>query len=104
MITEYFEHPLRERNSFHVEESVAHLVEFDDKADLDALFAEGNTPEKWYVLGGGNNILFTQRYEGTLIHPTGKKIKVLNEDSSALQVEVEAGMDWEEFVCWCVDH
>ena len=47
MITEYFEHPLRERNSFHVEESVAHLVEFDDKADLDVLFAEGNTPEKW---------------------------------------------------------
>ena len=103
MITEYFEHPLRERNSFHVEESVAHLVEFDDKADLDALFTEGNTPEKWHVLGGGNNILFTQRYEGTLIHPTGKKIKVLNEDSSALQVEVEAGMDWDEFVCWCVE-
>ena len=49
MITEYFEHPLRERNSFHVEESVAHLVEFDDKADLDVLFAEGKTPENNHI-------------------------------------------------------
>lgn len=103
MITEYFEHPLRERNSFHVEESAARIVEFDDKADLDTLFAEDNTPEKWYVLGGGNNILFTQHYDGTLIHPTGKKTKVLNDDSSALLVEVDAGMDWDEFVCWCVE-
>lgn len=103
MITEYFEHPLRERNSFHVEESAARIVEFDDKADLDTLFAEGNTPEKWYVLGGGNNILFTQRYDGTLIHPIGRKTRVLNDDSSMLLVEVEAGMDWDEFVCWCVE-
>ena len=103
MITEYFEHPLRERNSFHVEESATRIVEFDDKADLDTLFADGNTPEKWYILGGGNNILFTKYYDGTLIHPTGKKIKVLSDDSSSLLVEVEAGMDWDEFVCWCVE-
>jgi UDP-N-acetylmuramate dehydrogenase len=103
MIREYINHPLRERNSFHVEESAARIVEFDDKADLDTLFAEDNTPEKWYVLGGGNNILFTQHYDGTLIHPTGKKTKVLSDDSSALLVEVEAGMDWDKFVCWCVE-
>ena len=103
MITEYFEHPLRERNSFHVEESATRIVEFDDKADLDTLFADGNTPEKWDILGGGNNILFTKYYDGTLIHPTGKKIKVLSDDSSSLLVEVEAGMDWDEFVCWCVE-
>lgn len=103
MITEYFEHPLRERNSFHVEESVARLVEFDDKSDLDVLFAEGDAPEEWYILGGGNNILFTQRYNGTLIHPVGNKIQILNEDSSLMTVEVEAGMDWDEFVCWCVE-
>ena len=103
MIREYINHPLRERNSFHVEESAARIVEFDDKADLDTLFTKDNTPEKWYVLGGGNNILFTQHYDGTLIHPTGKKTKVLNDDYSALLVEVEAGMDWDEFVCWCVE-
>ena len=103
MIREYINHPLRERNSFHVEESAARIVEFDDKADLDTLFDKDNTPEKWYVLGGGNNILFTQHYDGALIHPTGKKAKVLNDDSSALLVEVEAGMDWDEFVCWCVE-
>ena len=60
MITTYIDHPLRERNSFHVEEQAARIIEFDAAADLDSIFAEGNAPEKWAVLGGGNNILFTK--------------------------------------------
>ena len=103
MITEYINHPLRERNSFHVEESAARIVEFDDKADLDTLFSEGNAPTKWYVLGGGNNILFTRHYDGTLIHPTATQINILCEDDSALCVEVDAAVEWDDFVAWCVE-
>lgn len=103
MITEYINSPLRERNSFHVEESAARLVEFDDKADLDTLFSEGNEPAKWYVLGGGNNILFTRHYDGTLIHPTATQINILAEDDSTLCVEVDAAVEWDDFVAWCVE-
>ena len=103
MITDYINSPLRERNSFHVEESAARLVEFDDKADLDTLFSEGNEPAKWYVLGGGNNILFTRHYDGTLIHPTATQINILAEDDSTLCVEVDAAVEWDDFVAWCVE-
>ena len=103
MITEYINHPLRERNSFHVEESAARIVEFDDKADLDTLFSEGNAPTKWYVLGGGNNILFTRHYDGTLIHPTATQINILCEDDMTLCVEVDAAVEWDDFVAWCVE-
>ena len=103
MIIEYINHPLRERNSFHVEESAARIVEFDDKADLDTLFSEGNAPTKWYVLGGGNNILFTRHYDGTLIHPTATQINILAEDEHSLCVEVDAAVEWDDFVAWCVE-
>ena len=103
MITTYIDHPLRERNSFHVEEQAARIIEFDAAADLDSIFAEGNAPEKWAVLGGGNNILFTKQYDGTLIHPIGKRIERLNDDSESVRVRVDAGVEWDDFVQWCVE-
>ena len=102
MIKRYFDHPLRDLNSFHVEERADCIIEFDSAEELDDIFAN-EAPEKWYVLGGGNNILFTQRYEGTLIHPAGYKITVLDENSEQLTVEVEAAVEWDDFVAWCVE-
>lgn len=101
MIKKYYDHPLRDLNSFHVEERADSIIEFDSAEELDEIFAEGNAPEKWYVLGGGNNILFTRRYDGILIHPTGRTITVLAEDSKQLTVEVGAAVEWDDFVAWC---
>ena len=103
MIRKYFDHPLRDLNSFHVEERADCIIEFDRKEDLDEIFAEGNTTENWYVLGGGNNILFTKRFEGTLIHPAGRNITVLTENAEQLTVEVESAVEWDNFVAWCVE-
>ncbi len=103
MIKRYFDHPLRDLNSFHVEERADCIIEFDRKEELDEIFAEGQEPKNWYVLGGGNNILFTKCYEGTLIHPAGRAITVLNEDAEQLTVEVEAAVEWDDFVAWCVE-
>ena len=104
MITTYKNHPLRSLNSFHVEAEAECIIEFDQSEDLDQIFAQGNAPEKWYVLGGGNNILFTKRYDGTLIHPTGRNIEILSEDDTSMRLRAEAGVDWDEFVSWCVEH
>ena len=104
MITTYKNHPLHSLNSFHIEAEAARIIEFDQSEDLDKIFAAGNAPEKWYVLGGGNNILFTQRYDGTLIHPTARTIEIIGEEAESVMVRAEAGVDWDEFVCWCVGH
>lgn len=104
MIKKYFDHPLCDLNSFHVEEQADCIITFEEKEELEEIFAEGNTPKQWYVLGGGNNILFTKRYAGTLIHPVGKSIIPLEQDDKYLWVEAEAGVDWDEFVAWCVEH
>ena len=50
---------LANRNSFGVVESAATLVEFDSVNELREYFTT-EKPERWYVLGAGNNTLFTK--------------------------------------------
>ena len=103
MIKEYKDHPLRDLNSFHAEERADRIIEFDSKQDLDQIFAEGATPENWYTLGGGNNILFTQRFAGTLLKPVGKEIKIKAQIDDSVIVEAEAGVEWDDLVAWSVE-
>lgn len=102
MIRETADAPLRQRNSFHVEERAERLIEFDRKEDLDLIFGKGR-PESWYVLGGGNNILFTRRFEGTLIKPAATGITVIGEDADTVTLRAEAATDWDRMVAWCVE-
>lgn len=94
---------LQNRNSFGVIEQADRLVEFETADDLKELFSE-ERPSKWYVLGAGNNTLFTQSYNGTLITPTCSARTTLNDDGEYVDVRVEAAHDWDEFVAWSVDN
>lgn len=102
MIRETADAPLRQRNSFHVEEQAERLIEFDREEDLDLIFGKGR-PERWYVLGEGNNILFTRRFEGTLIKPAATGITVIGEDTDTVTLRAEAATDWDRMVAWCVE-
>lgn len=103
MIKEYINHPLRDLNSFHVEECAERVITFDEKEDLKQIFADGHTPEHWYVLGGGNNILFTRHFCGTLIKPVGKNITIKANLDDSVIVEAEAGVEWDDMVAWSVE-
>ena len=103
MIRKTTDAPLLRRNSFHVDETAARLIEFDSAEDLDAVFGRGR-PEVWYALGGGNNILFTRRFEGTLIKPAAAGIEAIGEDADSVTIRAAAATEWDDMVAWCVDH
>ena len=65
MTKEFQQADLSGRNSFHVKQRAARLVEFETADDLRTLFAAG-IPDRWMVLAGGNNVLFTCDYDGLL--------------------------------------
>lgn len=94
---------MRDLNSFHVEERAERVITFDQKEDLEQIFAEGHTLDNWYVLGGGNNILFTRRFGGTLIKPVGKNITIKANLDDSVIVEAEAGVEWDDMVEWSVE-
>lgn len=93
---------LENRNSFGVKQQADMLVEFETAADLKSLFEEMR-PAKWYVLGAGNNTLFTKDYDGVLLTPVSSSRTILADDGEYVDVRVEAAHDWDEFVAWSVD-
>ncbi len=103
MIREFAEHPLRGLNSFHADEKARRLVVFDAAEDLDHIFAPESGLGKFYVLGGGNNILFTGYFDGALLKPDIRGIHVLAEDDEAVTVEAGAAVEWDDLVAWSVE-
>ena len=93
---------LANRNSFGVVESAATLVEFDSVNELREYFTT-EKPERWYVLGAGNNTLFTQFYDGALIVPKSGARTILSDDGERVDIRVEAAHDWDELVAWSVE-
>ena len=61
-------------------------------------------PDPWYVLGGGNNVLFTQDYPGTLLTPVAQGIRIVDEQPDCVTVEADAGVEWDDLVEWAVQH
>ena len=101
MIREFHQISLRTRTSFGVDQQAARLVEFETPEDLRTLFAAG-IPEKWTVLAGGNNILFTRDYDGVLLTPVARGITLLSDDGDEVRVRADAGVEWDDLGEWAV--
>lgn len=103
MIRDFQQIDLSDRNSFGIAQRAARLVEFETEEELRAFF-ERESPEKWYVLGGGNNILFTRDYDGVLLCPASRRIERLKEEGDSVLIRADAGVEWDEVVEWAVAH
>ena len=77
-------------------------MEFDRAEELPELFAKYGA-ESWYVMSGGNNILFTKDIEPLLIVPCDDRIEVVEESATSVRVKVGAGVEWDDLVAWAVE-
>lgn len=98
----YSDISLADRNSFGVKQQAKTLVEFECAEDLRDYFEEHN-PEKWYVLGAGNNTLFMQDYDGVLFTPVNTQRTILASNDDYVELRAEAAHDWDELVEWSVN-
>tara|TARA_A100001015_G_scaffold294620_1_gene372630 strand:+ start:917 stop:1918 length:1002 start_codon:yes stop_codon:yes gene_type:complete len=93
---------LRKFNTFNVSETANLIYEVEEISELKGILL--NTEGQILILGGGSNILFTKRFEGTIINLKNKGIKVIREDKYSILVEVCAGENWNDFVIWAVEN
>ncbi|HQL70452.1 MAG TPA: UDP-N-acetylmuramate dehydrogenase [Bacteroidales bacterium] len=94
---------LKEFNTFGVDAKAAKFFSFIDEDDLAEFIGSGLSQENVFVLGGGSNVLFAGNFEGLIIHPVNKGIRVLDETEVCTVVEVAAGEVWDDFVNWAVE-
>ena len=102
MIRVFENSDLSARNSFKVHQQAAKIVEFDSNSDLQQIFAEQVT-DRWMVMGGANNILFTRDIDFPIIIPRNEQNEILSEGNEGVYVRVGAGLEWDELVAWSVE-
>ena len=56
------------------------------------------------LLGEGSNTLFVKDVEGMVIHNQIKGIEVTRRDQHFVYLNVNAGENWHEWVCYCLEH
>jgi UDP-N-acetylmuramate dehydrogenase len=55
------------------------------------------------IIGGGSNILFTQDLDRPIVVINHKGIRIINETSEYIEVEIDAGTEWHDLVIWAVN-
>ena len=95
---------LKKLNTFGIEARCNTFFEYSTDEELfDFIRLHKNDSDfKFFVLGGGSNVLFTKDFDGTIIHPATKGRKIVYETADNIFVEAQAGEIWDEFVEWCI--
>lgn len=90
-------------NSFRIASIAKEFVEF---ATVDEIIA--NLPNlrssRYYILGGGNNILFGNFFDGIIVRPNIKGISIISQDNNSIVIKAGAGEDWDSFVEYTVNN
>lgn len=96
---------LKPYNTFGIEAKAQYFFEYTTENELFELIQSGFLSEKkFYNIGGGSNLLFTKDYDGLILHSRITDIEVIEENSDFVLVRVGAGMVWDDFVAYCVNH
>lgn len=105
MFTLSHNYPLKEYNTFGLDVKAKFFLSVQSEDDLISFFSENRQflEEKRLILGGGSNLLFIGDFNGIVIHPQIKGIKIISEHDDTIEAEVGAGEVWDDFVAFCVE-
>ena len=59
---------------------------------------------KYFVLGGGSNILITKNIEGIVLFNQLKGIEIINEDENSVIIKAQSGVVWNDLVNWSINN
>mgnify|MGYP002794895354 CR=1 FL=1 len=91
-------------NTFGIDVSAARFLEYSSVEELKKLIVQGAVTTPFLHIGGGSNLLFTKDYDGLILHSRIEGIEVTEEDDRFVSVRVGAGVVWDDFVAYCVEH
>lgn len=93
---------LKNYNTFGIDVKAKYFVNIDSLQTLRYVLKE-NSIRPIYVLGGGSNVLLTRNLDQELVlYINNKGVEIVNEEKTHVDVEVQAGENWHQFVLWCL--
>ena len=91
-------------NTFGLDVKAGRWLEYASVEELKALIAEGQISSPYLHVGSGSNLLFLGDFEGTILHSAIRSIEMVNQDAEKVWLRVGAGVIWDDFVAYCVEH
>lgn len=97
--------PMVGKNTFGMDVKADRWIEYSSQKELCELLLH---KERWCLpllhMGAGSNLLFSGDFKGTVLHSGIKGIEVTAEEDSCVWVRVGAGVVWDDFVAYAVEH
>ncbi len=94
---------LKEFNTFKVDVKTKYYIEINNVNDIYRLIDKIELNDnKYFILGGGSNILFTRDYDGIIISVNIKGMYIKDNQNDSLILDIGAGENWHNFVKTCV--
>lgn len=100
MIKVFENYSLRKYNTFGIDVKAEKFVKIDDLDELKNFFLK-NKPDRYLITGEGSNLLFTEDFAGTIIHPEFRGIRVDNQNEQYVEIIASSGENWDSFVDYC---
>ncbi|PXY01264.1 UDP-N-acetylenolpyruvoylglucosamine reductase [Marinifilum breve] len=96
---------LKKHNTFGIEAKAKYFFEFETEEEIQDFLQKNDIIDTEYIiLGGGSNLLFTEDFDGLVLHPNITGIELLDEDEDSVLLRVGCNEEWDEFVGWAVDN
>ena len=98
--------PLKKYNTFGLENTADCMISISTEKEAAAFFnGEVSWQKPLLIIGSGSNILFTRNYNGTILYPDIKGIRIEAEkkENGHVIVSAGAGVNWDDFVEWTVN-
>lgn len=96
---------LEQYNTMNISAKCHDFFEFTEVEDiLEFIQQRDLTKEKYFILGGGSNVLFVEDYDGLILHPNIPGIEQIKEDRNNVWFKVGAGVEWDDFVELSVEY
>ena len=96
---------LKNYNTFNLSCIADKFIEFDSVEDikefLEIFSAKKN---KYFVLGGGSNVLFSDKFNGSIFYSQISGIELVSEGEGDVLLKIGSGVVWDGFVKFAVDN
>lgn len=94
---------LKPFNTFGINVSARYFTAFQTEAQLqDIITSPLFQNNKHLILGGGSNVLFTKDVDGIVLKNEIEGIEVISEDDDHVYIKAGAGVNWHQFVLYCI--
>jgi UDP-N-acetylmuramate dehydrogenase len=99
---------LKPYNTFAIDVKAKYFSSFSNTDELEELinssFSKNSSGQNsLLILGGGSNILFTKDFDGLVLKNEMKGTDELHEDKEYVYVKAGAGVNWHQFVLYCIE-